>query len=391
MKYVILRDPQRWPAGGAGREVPFRGHPPENQELPSIEVEDVNAKERSDLARDPAVRNRLAVQMPIRLIKPQGSSADNDNGDSWGIAAVQADVSLFTGAGTRVAVLDTGIERAHPAFAGMDIEERDFSGDGNGDRCGHGTHCAGTIFGRDVDGSRIGVARGVQKALIGKILGDDGAGSTDTMCKGITWAVDNSAQVISLSVGFDLPLMFDTFIGQGWQKEAALSFVIESYRRNLLLFDALMSVIRARGASGADCVVVAAAGNESNREGNPAYEVAASLPAASEGVLSTGALARSLNGYTIAPFSNTSPKLCAPGTGIKSAYPGGGLHTMGGTSMACPHVAGVAALWWEALGALPVRANAARVAARIDANCRTEGLAPGMDPAAYGSGLVTAP
>jgi hypothetical protein len=48
----------------------------------------------------------------------------------------------------------------------------------------------GTIFGRDVDGSRIGVARGVRQALIGKIIGDDGHGNSDAMCDGIRWAVD---------------------------------------------------------------------------------------------------------------------------------------------------------------------------------------------------------
>ena len=127
---------------------------------------------------------------------------------------MRADVSEFTGAGTRVAVLDTGIDRAHPAFAGIDITEADFSGDGNGDRCGHGTHCAGTIFGRDVDGNRIGVARGVHSVLIGKILGDDGNGSTAAMYKGITWAIDKGAQVISMSVGFNFPGMVSTLISR---------------------------------------------------------------------------------------------------------------------------------------------------------------------------------
>jgi subtilisin family serine protease len=391
MKYVILRDPQRRSADSAGREISWRGHPPADSELPRIEVADVNAKERSDLARDPAVQGRMAALMPTRLIEPRDSSADNDDGDSWGIDAVRADASKFTGAGIRVAVLDTGIDRAHPAFADMDLVEEDFSGCGNGDTRGHGTHCAGTVFGRDVDGSRIGVARGVRQALIGKIIGDDGRGNSDAMCEGIRWAVDQGAQVISMSVGFDFPGMVTTLVAEDWPTDVATSFALEAYRDNLRLFDSLMATIRAMEPFGSGCVVVAAAGNESRRDIKPDYEIAASLPAAAEGVLSTGALSPSPDGYTIAWFSNTFPELCAPGTGIKSAYPGGGLHTMSGTSMACPHVAGVAALWWEAVRAMPVRANAAAVTARITAACRTEGLAPGMVPAVYGSGLVTAP
>jgi subtilisin family serine protease len=329
--------------------------------------------------------------MPVRLIEPRSSSADNEDGDAWGIAAVRADVSKYTGAGTRVAVLDTGIDREHAAFAGMNIEEKDFSGCGDGDKHGHGTHCAGTIFGRDVDGSRIGVARGVREALIGKILGDDGRGTADSIYTGMRWAADNGAQVISLSVGFDFPRMMAMRIGEGWPQEAALSFVIEAYRDSLRLFDAVMHDIRVKESSKSGCVVVAAAGNESRRNINPDHEVATSLPAAAEGVFSTGALSRSAGGYTIAPFSNTFPMLCAPGTGIKSAYPGGGLQTMSGTSMACPHVAGVAALWWEQVSGRPVRAKASTVTSRLDASCRTDGLAPGMGPALYGNGLVTAP
>ena len=57
--------------------------------------------------------------------------------------------------------------------------QKDFTGDGTEDQDGHGTHCAGTIFGRDVDGLRIGIARGIKKALIGKVIGKDGGASPD--------------------------------------------------------------------------------------------------------------------------------------------------------------------------------------------------------------------
>jgi len=95
--------------------------------------------------------------------------------------------SSFSGQGVKIAVLDTGIERNHPAFAGITILEKDFSGDGDGDRNGHGTHCAGTIFGRDVGGVRIGVAKGVDQVLIGKALRDAGGGTSQMIFDAMSW------------------------------------------------------------------------------------------------------------------------------------------------------------------------------------------------------------
>jgi subtilisin family serine protease len=393
MEYVVLRDKQRGRArqgffddGLAVREWEVEIAHPE----PRIEVERTDRKGRNDLARDPEVIS-IAALMPIQLIEPWHADTDTAHGDAWGIAAVRADVSAFAGTGVRVAVLDTGIDRAHSAFEGMDLIEKDFSGDGNGDSNGHGTHCAGTIFGRDIGGARIGVALGVQRALIGKVLTGSGAGTSEAAFRAINWAADQGAEVISMSFGFDFPGMVSARVQQGWPTDLATSIALEAYRGNLRMFDALMEMIRAREAFGPGCVVVAAAGNESRREISPDYEIAASLPAAADGVLSTGALARSPVGYTITSFSNSFPRVSAPGQDIKSAYPGGALRTMTGTSMACPHVAGVAALWWEAVRSLSLPATAATVTSRILATCRTVGLAPGAYEADRGSGLVTAP
>jgi len=394
MEYMVLLGPKRRSAEGAARDIRFRGLPPLGSELPSTEVVRGSSEELSDalkdMARDREVWDAWPL-MPTQLIKPFDGVADPGSGDSWGIAAVQADKSGFTGAGIRVAVLDTGIDRAHPAFEGVQIREADFSGSGNGDKHGHGTHCAGTIFGRDVNGSRIGVARGVTQALIGKILGDDGYGDTRAAFDGLIWAMNEGAMVISMSIGFNFPGMVSKLVAEGLEPDLATSQALVAYGLSVRWFDMLMNMAKRLQDLGPGCVVVAAAGNESKRNIRPDYEIAASLPAAAEGVLSTGALARSPDGYAIAPYSNTFPELCAPGTGIKSAVPGGGLGIKCGTSMACPHVAGVAALWWQAVREKRLPAKADTVTTQLRAACRIDGLAPGVNPAARGSGLVIAP
>src|SRR5690606_41473924 len=88
---------------------------------------------------------------------------------TWGVKAMGAYTSPFDGSGIVVAVLDTGIDPTHPAFAGVNLTRRNFTTAGDDDTHGHGTHCAGTIFGRAVNGTRIGVAPGVTEAVIGKV------------------------------------------------------------------------------------------------------------------------------------------------------------------------------------------------------------------------------
>jgi len=384
--YIVLRDRQRLTG-------PFRGirepgleskafAPPE----PVIEVEDVDPKGRAELLRDPEVLT-VTPKMPIRLIEPLAEE-DASSDEVWGIAAVGADKSQFSGVDTVVAVLDTGIDSSHPAFAGVELVEEDFSGSGAGDRQGHGTHCAGTIFGRDVEGKRIGIARGVSRALIGKVLNDDGGGGSEMLFRGIRWAVEQDANVISMSLGFDFPGLVQQLTDGGWPADLAASSALEAYRGNLRMFDALMGVVRAEQEFGAGTVVVAAAGNESRRDVDPRYEIAASLPAAAEGVVSVGAVAQTMQ---IAPFSNTFPRICGPGVGIESAKAGGGTRLLSGTSMACPHVAGVAAMWWEQIRGAGLPARADTVVAKVLASARTDVFGPDVDPTDRGVGLVAAP
>ena len=393
--YIVLRDLQSAPTvepfgGGTGLRGGIRSLPAPPE--PRIEVERLDARDVHAISRDPEVA-AIAPRMPTRLIEPRradgtGAAAD---GDAWGISAVGADVSTFTGAGSVVAVLDTGIDSSHPAFAGVTLVQEDFSGSGNGDVQGHGSHCAGTVFGRDVDGARIGVALGVDRALIGKVLGDDGGGSSEMLFSGIQWAVEGGADVISMSLGFDFPGLVKALAGDGWPVDLATSRALEAYRGNLRMFDALMNLVRVREAFGSGTVVVAAAGNESERQQDPDYEIAASLPAAAEGVVSVGALGQQGSVLTIAPFSNTFPQVSAPGVAIKSVQVGGGTRDLNGTSMACPHVAGVVALWWEAVRSSPLPATARTVQAKLLASARTDLFAPGVEVADRGVGLVKAP
>jgi subtilisin family serine protease len=361
--------------------------PPE----PRVEVSDLSKGDIRNAVRDPGAE-AIARVMPTILIKPLAVDSVTPITEAWGVKAVRADTSSRTGEGVVVAVLDTGIDGSHTAFVGLELVEEDFTGSGGGDQQGHGTHCAGTIFGRNVNGTRIGVAPGVTCALIGKVLDQNGRGTSEMIFNAIEWAARLRAHVVSISLGFDFPGSVECMRAAGWPVEMATSIALETYRDNLRMFDALMQMTVARAAFGEGTVVVAAAGNESRRDQRPDFEIGASLPAAAQGIISVGALGRVGDRLGIAPFSNTYPRVSAPGVGILSAKRGGGLVTLSGTSMACPHAAGVACLWWEELRKSGnVKPNASLVATKLLATARTGVFVPGMDQDDRGVGIVTAP
>ena len=361
--------------------------PPE----PEVSVEDLEPQDLREAARDPGILD-LARTMPTRLIEPMASDAPVTAGPTWGVQAVGADESSADGRDVLVCVLDTGIDAGHQAFAGVDLVQRDFTGKGNGDVQGHGTHCAGTVFGRDVDGTRIGVAPGVSRALIGKVLDDKGGGESDMLFNAILWASSLNAKVLSMSLGLDFPGLSKKLAARGYPVDLATSIALEGFRANLRVFDNLMDLIAARAAFNGGIVIVAASGNESKRQKNPKYEVSASVPAAAKGIVSVGALGQTGGGLNVADFSNTNPMLSAPGVDVVSAKAGGGLVALQGTSMACPHAAGVAALWWQRLkedASIPVTATA--VVTRMRSSCRTDVFRAGVDVLDRGDGLVQSP
>jgi subtilisin family serine protease len=334
----------------------------------------------------------VAPVIQMKLIAPVALDAPSDPlaaGSTWGVKAVGADTSPFTGESTTIAVLDTGIDAAHPAFAGVQLDRRNFAGGSDDDEHGHGTHCAGTIFGRAVNGTRIGVAPGVTRALIGKVLGPEGGGS-DVILQAIQWASNSGAHVISMSLGIDFPGFVSQLIAQNVPAELATSIALDAYRANVLLFERLASLMRAQSPFMQPTLLVAAAGNESQRNVNADFEIHVSPPAVSEGIISVAALGEGQDGLTIAPFSNVGARLSGPGVAVLSAAPGGGLASMSGTSMATPHVAGVAALWAQKLR-LGGQLNHQLLADRLVASASTTPLKAGFDAEDIGAGLAQAP
>jgi subtilisin family serine protease len=233
---------------------------------------------------------------------------------AWGVSKIGANQvwGTSTGSGVKVAVLDCGIHGAHPDLAGQVVLEKNFSASATADdRCNHGTHVAGAIAALTNNGLGVpSVAPGV-RLMNGKVLDDAGHGFSSDIENGIRWAADNGARVINLSLGADLPC-------------PASSQVAVSYAR-------------AKGV-----VIVAAAGNSSLSR--------AATPANCTGVVAVGAVDQS-DARPSWSNAGTGVALAAPGVSIGSPINpdinGGALYGLGtGTSIASPHVAGVAALLW---------------------------------------------
>ena len=346
-----------------------------------------------------------AEPMPMSLIKPFMSepaavqkilAKSKTAGSAWGLRILGVDPAQFDGAGVSIAVLDTGIKRSHPAFAHMAadaIEEADFTEKPNGvsgpgsapDSHGHGTHCAATICGGTVDGIRIGIAPKISKLLVAKAIG--GRRGSAALLDALNWAVAQKVDVVSMSLGFDFVKYRDELIEDGVHANAATSMALTAFRDNIRVFDAWMQELRTRRKQGFDPLVVAATGNESDR---PTFVVEKASPSEAESVVSVGAIDEQLG---IAKFSNIHPTFVGPGVQVLSAGIHENLTVMSGTSMACPHIAGLAALYWqEARGGGPP-ATAERVL-RMLANSAEEHFNfffKSRSPADFGSGMPRAP
>jgi subtilisin family serine protease len=385
-RYVVLEIRSSAPATRGPRN---RRSRPDGPATAAMSVESFTPSDAADVRRAPEVA--VAPVLPMKLVEPVAKS-DADTpmgpGSAWGVEAVGAIDCSFSGSGIKVAVLDTGIDASHEAFRGLQLTQKDFTGEGDGDRDGHGTHCAGTIAGRDVNGYRYGVAPGVEGLLVGKVLGSDG-GSTDALMRAMLWALESEADVMSMSLGLDFPGLVAYWTENGMALQPATSRALEGYRDNVRLFGRLADVMRASGPFGRAALVVAATGNESQREAPAPYTIGVAPPAASEGFVAVAALGRTSDGaLAVASFSNSGATVAAPGVDILSAKVGGGFTVMSGTSMAAPHVAGVAALWAESLLASAGRIDPSLLSARLTGSSHQ---LPGVDPLDAGAGLVRSP
>ncbi len=240
------------------------------------------------------------------------------------IGAPQAWQAGFTGRGVKIAIVDTGVDADHPALAGRVILRYDATGEGFADTNGHGTHVAGIAAGAD---SRYRGVAPEASLLAAKVMGSFGSGSTSWAMAGVEWAVAQGAQVINLSLGSD----------------GACDGT-----------DPLARTCDAATERG--IVVCVASGNAGPLGGT------VGSPGCARKVITIGA---STDGDKIADFSSrgptsdgrTKPDILFPGHNIISAKargtrmgnPVGDLFTeASGTSMACPHASGAAALILQA-------------------------------------------
>lgn len=256
-----------------------------------IDVFDGNETDGESLMNDPRVIAAPDADTVLSLVAPEASNISVDatlkKAGSLrmpqGILAVNAHTSPFTGQGVTVAVLDTGIDAAHPAFSGKQLATRDFTGEGiNGDDVsdlslnGHGTHVAGTICGGVVDDVRVGVAPGVPKLVIGKVLkGPRGEGTLDMFVDAMHWAVRiEKASILSMSLGYNLPGNTKRRIEE-FDMDPALA--AQQALRDQSEISTAVKTLRAYLEAVSDNVIfLAASGNDSKR---PNFVLDTALPA----------------------------------------------------------------------------------------------------------------
>ncbi|WP_419961254.1 S8 family peptidase [Psychrobacillus sp. BM2] len=258
----------------------------------------------------------------------------------WGIKAIYNDSSLTTtsgGAGINIAVLDTGVNINHYDLTNTVEQCKNFTtatpivNNSCNDANGHGTHVAGTALADGgSDGAGIyGVAPSADLWAY-KVLGDDGSGYSDDIAAAIRHAADQAASTGTKTV-------INMSLGSSASNSLITSAVNYAYGKGVLIVAAAGNTGPAQGSigyPGALVNTVAVAALE-NRQQNGTYRVA---DFSSRGYSSTD------GDYVI---QQGDIEISAPGAAIYSTWNNGGYNTISGTSMATPHVAGLAAKVWS--------------------------------------------
>ena len=267
----------------------------------------------------------LRKRPDVRYIEPDGlmEAIEVDAGDAeypWGVDRVDAEVvhDAHTGAGAHIAIVDTGIDSDHPDLPNLGdgaafVEIQGGYAEPWDDDSGHGTHCAGIAAAVRNAAGVVGVSPGATLHAV-KVLGADGFGPWSAIADGIRWVADRGYDVASMSLGGDPSLTV---------QDACLY----AYERGVLL--------------------VAAAGNNGCESKYTVDDYSCDGCVKAPAVYDT-VVAVSSTDADDSPSSFSSAgctvELAAPGSAILSTVPGGGVGTKSGTSMACPHVSGAAAL-----------------------------------------------
>ncbi|KAF3480420.1 serine proteinase [Arthroderma uncinatum] len=262
----------------------------------------------NDIAKDPKV---MFVEKDS-IVSVHGQPVEQKNVESWGLARIshgQPGANSYVydssaGEGMTVYSVDTGVDVNHEDFEGRAIWGSNQVNDGdNRDGSGHGTHTSGTMVGK-----KFGIAKKAKLVAV-KVLGNDGSGPTSGIVAGINWSVEHARK----NGGLDKAVMN---MSLGGSSSSALN--------------------RAAAQAVQDGMFLAVAAGNDNTDAN------GSSPASEPTVCTVGSSAED---DSRSSFSNWGPDIdiFAPGSNIISAKPGGGSQSMSGTSMAAPHVAGLAA------------------------------------------------
>jgi thermitase len=303
-----------------------------------VQVVCVPASRVPDKVKAYSANGKVLYAEANSIAQAVGSPDDPYFGQQWGLTKVEAPQAWDVTAGSssiNIAILDTGVDLDHPDLAAKLISNINFTTSATVDDVyGHGTHVAGIAAA--ITNNGIGVAGlGYTSTIMNvKVLGDSGSGYYSWIVWGIVWAVDNGAEVINMSLG-------------GSSSSSALEEAINY-------------------AWSKGVVVVAAAGNSgSTSPSYPAYYTNCIA------VAGTDSLDR------LAAWSNYGDwvDVAAPGVNIYSTLKDDGYGYKSGTSMASPHVAGLAGLVFTTVSDANCDGNLNdEVRSRIEANCDDIGL-----------------